>query len=84
MLWWLFDVILIIVVFPVVVLLLHGVLAPAVEIRSTARALSRAAPALLTDLDQLGEIVETERLVREATAGLAGYATALKHTERGF
>lgn len=77
MLWWLFDVVLVLVVFPVVVLLLHGVLAPILEIKRTAAALARAAPALLSDLDGLGELVETQQLVRDAGTEIARYGAAL-------
>ena len=76
-LWWIGDVVLIAVVLPVVVLLLRAVLAPVLEIKRTAATLATAAPALLTDLDQLSEVVETQRLVHEAAGGIVRYGNAL-------
>ena len=76
-LWWVGNVVLIAVVLPVVVLLLRGVLAPVQEIGQTAAALASAAPALLTDLDALSEVVETQRLVHEAAGGIVRYGNAL-------
>ena len=77
MLWWLFDLVLVLVVFPVVVLLLHGVLAPILEIKRTAATLARAAPALLSDLDALGELVVTRQLVHDAGTEIGRYGAAL-------
>lgn len=76
-LWWVGNVVLIAVILPVVVLLLRGVLEPALEIKQTAVALAAAAPSLLTDLDDLGEVVETQRLVHEAAGGIVRYGNAL-------
>ena len=75
--WWIGSLVLLIVVFPVVVFLLHGVLSaarsivPAVgEIATVARAGSKdldAAPLLLTTRDQ----------VQQTVAGVAGYGGSL-------
>lgn len=76
-LWWIGNAVLAAVVLPVVVVLLRGVLAPVKEIKATSSALAHAAPALLTDLDDLGEVVETQRLVHEAAGGIVRYGNAL-------
>jgi hypothetical protein len=75
--WWIGNVVLIAVVLPVVVVLLRGVLAPVEEIEKTAAALAKAAPALLTDLDDLNEVVRTQQLVHEAAGGIVRYGNAL-------
>jgi hypothetical protein len=76
-LWWIGDAVLLAVVIPVVVKLLQGLMAPAAEIERTVNALASAGPVLLNDLAPIPELVRTQELVHDTTAGLARYGAAL-------
>lgn len=75
--WWLGNVVLLVVVVPVVVRLLRDVVLAASAINKTAGALDGAAPVLVHDLEAIPALLETQKLVADTTAGLARYGAAL-------
>lgn len=77
LLWWLGNIVLLLVVVPIVVKLLLDVVAAAVRSRRVADDLAGAGPVLLRHLDAVPELVETQQLVHDTTAGLARYGAAL-------
>jgi hypothetical protein len=75
--WWLGNIILLVVIVPVVVRLLRDVVLAATAINKTAGALDAAAPVLVRDLEPIPALLETQQLVADTTAGLARYGAAL-------
>lgn len=76
-LWWIGDVVLLVVVAPVVVILLRRVLKAANEVNRTVDALAGAGPALVSHLSGIPQLLETQELVHETSAGIARYGAAL-------
>lgn len=76
-LWWIGDLLLIAVVLPVVVILLKRVIEVANEINRTVSALARTAPIINSHLNGIPQLLRTQDLVHETTAGLARYGAAL-------
>jgi hypothetical protein len=76
-LWWIGDIVLIVVVAPVVVLLLHGVLTEARGIVPSVRRVGAAAAAGSKDLDAVPLLLTTQDQVRQTIATAADYGGSL-------
>ena len=76
-LWWIGDVVLIVVVAPVVVLLLHGVLTEARNIAPSVQRIGAAAAAGSRDLDAVPLLLTTQDQVRRTIATAADYGGSL-------
>ena len=76
-LWWIGDIVLIVVVAPVVVLLLHGVLTEARGIVPSVRRIGAAAAAGSKDLDAVPLLLTTQQQIEQTVAGLADYGGSL-------
>ena len=74
-LWWIGNVILLVVILPVVIYLLNRVLAAVERIRAATDGILIGASALLDDLDGVPEaLAETDNTVREVAVGATRYA----------
>ena len=76
-LWWIGDIVLIVVVVPVVVLLLHGVLSEARGIVPSVRRIGAAAAAGSTDLDAVPLLLTTQDQVIRTVEAVADYGGSL-------
>jgi hypothetical protein len=76
-LWWIGNVILLVVVAPVVVYLLHGVLSAAKSIVPSVRQIANATAAGSKDLDAVPLLLTTQTQVAQTVAGVAGYGGSL-------
>ena len=76
-LWWIGDIVLIVVVAPVVVLLLHGVLTEARSIVPSVRRVGAAAAAGSKDLDAVPLLLTTQDQVRRTIETAADYGGSL-------
>ena len=76
-LWWIGDIVLIVVVVPVVVMLLHGVLGEARGIVPSVRRIGAAAAAGSADLDAVPLLLTTQDQVRRTIATAADYGGSL-------
>jgi hypothetical protein len=76
-LWWIGDVILLVVLLPVVVYLLHGVLRAAKSIVPSVRQISTVAAAGSKDLDAAALLLTTKDQVAQTVAGVANYGGSL-------
>jgi hypothetical protein len=76
-LWWIGDIVLIVVVAPIVVLLLHGVLSEARGIVPSIRRIGAAAAAGSKDLDAVPLLLTTQDQVRQTIATAADYGGSL-------
>jgi hypothetical protein len=76
-LWWIGDIVLLVVLLPVVVYLLNGVLAAAKSIVPTVRQIADVASAGSKDLDAAALLVTTRAQVTQTVAGVAGYGGSL-------
>ncbi|MDX6378769.1 MAG: hypothetical protein QOE98_3072 [Gaiellaceae bacterium] len=76
-LWWIADAILLVVILPVVVYLLHGVLAAARSIVPSVEKIARVAEAGSKDLDAAALLLTTQDQVARTVAGVAGYGGSL-------
>ena len=76
-LWWIGDIVLLVVVFPVVVYLLHGVLSAARSIVPSVQSIARSAAAGAKDLDAAALLVTTQDQVAKTVAGVANYGGSL-------
>lgn len=76
-LWWIGDIVLLVVVAPVVVYLLRGVLAAATGIVPTVREIASVAAAGSKDLDAAALLVTTQDQVARTVAGVANYGGSL-------
>jgi hypothetical protein len=76
-LWWIGDIVLLVVVLPVVVYLLRGVLDAASGIVPSVERIARAANAASTDLDAVPLLLRTREQVTETVAVVAGYGASL-------
>jgi hypothetical protein len=76
-LWWIGDIVLIVVVAPVVVLLLHRVLTEARGIVPSVRRIGAAAAAASTDLDGVPLLLTTRDQVRRTIETAADYGGSL-------
>jgi hypothetical protein len=76
-LWWIGDIVLLVVVVPVVIYLLHGVLSEARGIVPSVRRVAAAAAAGSKDLDAAPLLLTTREQVHQTVEGVAGYGTSL-------
>ena len=76
-LWWIGDVLLIVVVLPVVVYLLKGVLDAARSIEPSVRRIAAAAHAGSKDLDAVPLLLTTQAQVKTTVEVVAGYGGSL-------
>jgi hypothetical protein len=76
-LWWIGNVVLIVVVFPLVVYLLRGVLEAARSIVPTVQGIAATAAAGSKDLDAAVLLLTTQDQVEQTVAGLANYGGSL-------
>jgi len=77
-LWWIGDVVLLVVVLPAVIYLLRGVLEAAQSIVPTVDAIATTAAAGSKDLDAAALLVRTEDQVKQTVAGVANYGGSLE------
>ena len=75
--WWIGDVIMLVVLFPVVVYLLHGVLKAARSIVPSVQQIAAVAAAGSKDLDAAALLVTTKDQVAQTVAGVANYGGSL-------
>ena len=75
--WWIGDVVLLVVVVPVVVYLLRGVLDVARSIVPSVQAIAQVAAAGSKDLDAAALLVRTQDQVAQTVAGVANYGGSL-------
>ena len=76
-LWWIGDIVLLVVVVPVVVYLLHGVLTTARSIVPSVRRIAGVAAAGSKDLDAVPLLLTTQDQVSQTVAGVANYGGSL-------
>ena len=76
-LWWIGDVVLLVVIVPVVVYLLRGVLEAARSIVPTVREIATVAAAGSKDLDAAVLLLTTQDQVAQTVAGVANYGGSL-------
>ena len=76
-LWWIGDIVLLVVILPVVVYLLNGVLREARNIVPSVRGIADVAAAGSKDLDSAALLLTTQDQVKQTVAGLANYGGSL-------
>jgi hypothetical protein len=76
-LWWIGDVLLLVVVLPVVIYLLNNVLQAARSIVPSVRTIAGVAAAGSKDLDAAALLLTTQQQVEQTVAGVAGYGGSL-------
>jgi nitric oxide reductase large subunit len=76
-LWWIGDIVLLVVVMPVVVYLLNGVLDAAKSIVPSVRKIASTASAGSKDLDAAALLLTTQDQVTQTVAGVANYGGSL-------
>jgi hypothetical protein len=76
-LWWIGDIVLLVVVLPVVVYLLRGVLDAVRSIVPTVGEVRTVAAAGSRDLDAAALLATTQEQVKQTVAGVAGYGGSL-------
>ena len=76
-LWWIGDVVLLVVILPVVVYLLGGVLSTAKSIVPSVRGIADVAAAGSKDLDAAALLLTTQDQVKQTVAGVADYGGSL-------
>jgi hypothetical protein len=76
-LWWIGDIVLLVVILPVVVYLLQGVLSAASSIVPSIERIKHAAAAGSKDLDAVPLLLTTQQQVIDTVSGVAGYGGSL-------
>ena len=76
-LWWIGDVVLLVVILPVVVYLLRGVLDAATGIVPSVQEIAKVAAAGSKDLDAAALLLTTQDQVTKTVAGVANYGGSL-------
>ena len=76
-LWWIGNIVLLVVVLPLVVYLLNGVLRAAKAIVPTVQGIATTAAAGSKDLDAAPLLLTTQDQVTQTVAGIAGYGGSL-------
>jgi hypothetical protein len=76
-LWWIGNIVLLVVVLPLVVYLLNGVLQAAKAIVPTVHGIATTAAAGSKDLDAAPLLLTTQEQVTQTVAGIAGYGGSL-------
>jgi hypothetical protein len=76
-LWWIGDIVLLVVILPVVLYLLNGVLTAARSIVPSVRGIADVAAAGSKDLDSAALLLTTQDQVKQTVAGVANYGGSL-------
>jgi hypothetical protein len=76
-LWWIGDVVLLVVILPVVIMLLHRVLSAARSIVPSVRGIAATAAAGSKELDAVPLLLTTQEQVAQTVAGVADYGSSL-------
>jgi hypothetical protein len=76
-LWWIADVVLLVVILPIVIYLLHGVLSTARSIVPSVRGIADVAAAGSKDLDSAALLLTTQDQVKQTVQGVANYGGSL-------
>lgn len=76
-LWWIGNIVLLAVVIPVVIMILISVVKPAASIKRRSDDLTVVGGSIVTNLDSVYDLLETQRLVGLTGAGLGRYGAAL-------
>jgi hypothetical protein len=76
-LWWIGDIVLLVVVVPVVLYLLNGVLSASKSIVPSVRRIADVTAAGSKDLDAVPLLLTTQDQVRQTVAGVANYGGSL-------
>jgi hypothetical protein len=76
-LWWIGDIVLLVVVLPIVIYLLNGVLKASKSIVPSVRGIAVTAAAGSKDLDAVPLLLTTQDQVRQTVAGVANYGGSL-------
>jgi hypothetical protein len=76
-LWWIGDIVLLVVVVPVVLYLLNGVLSASKGIVPSVRKIADVTAAGSKDLDAVPLLLTTQEQVRQTVAGVANYGGSL-------
>ena len=76
-LWWIGDIVLLVVILPVVLYLLSGVLKMARSIVPSAQGIAATAAAGSKDLDAAALLLTTQDQVKQTVAGVANYGVSL-------
>jgi hypothetical protein len=76
-LWWIGDIVLLVVIIPVVLYLLSGVLSTAKSIVPSVEKIAAVAEAGSKDLDAAALLLTTRNQVEQTVAGVAGYGGSL-------
>lgn len=76
-LWWIGNIVLLVVIAPVVVFLLAGVLDSARTVRRTLVDIEDIGDKMVSDLQPVPELLKTESYVSQTTQGLVRYGAAL-------
>ena len=76
-LWWIGDIVLLVVVLPIVIYLLNGVLKASKSIVPSVRGIADTAAAGSKDLDAVPLLLTTQDQVRQTVAGVANYGGSL-------
>jgi hypothetical protein len=76
-LWWIGDIVLLVVILPVVVYLLQAVLSAASSIVPSIERIKNAAAAGSKDLDAVPLLLTTQQQVIDTVSGVAGYGGSL-------
>jgi hypothetical protein len=76
-LWWIGDVVLLVIVLPIVVYLLHGVLEAARRIVPSVQAIAAVAARGSKDLDAAALLLTTQDQATQTIAGVANYGGSL-------
>jgi hypothetical protein len=76
-LWWIGDIVLLVVVVPVVLYLLNGVLSASKSIVPSVRTIADVTAAASRDLDAVPLLLTTQDQVRQTVAGVANYGGSL-------
>ena len=77
-LWWIANIVALVVVVPVVILLANRVIRPAIEISRYGDDILEHGVAVSTNLDPVPALLDTEKLVETATGHAVRYVTALR------
>ncbi len=76
-LWWIGNIVLLVVVIPVVLVILRSVIRPAVSIKRHSDDLVAVGSSISTNLDAVNDLLETQRLVGLTGGGIGRYGAAL-------
>jgi uncharacterized protein YqgC (DUF456 family) len=76
-LWWIGNIVLLVIVIPVVLVILRSVIKPAISIKKHSDELVTVGSSIVTNLDAVYDLLETQRLVGLTGAGIGRYGAAL-------